>query len=146
MTHLQQTSIAEIALSRIIGIVVFLVFVGVLNLVTTQSPGPVLVQATPFVNANVGLILLFSVLFFAGDLSRALKFPLNLPGPIFNAAASVLLLGFIAKIFVLVDAINGMMIFSILERLLPILTPLVFFVVLISGYYEILTGSKKRDE
>jgi hypothetical protein len=145
MTRRQQTSIAEIALSRIIGIVVFLVFVGVLNLVANPSSGPVLMQATAFVNTNLGQILFFSVLFLAGDLSRVLGFPLNLAGPIFNAAASVLLVGFIAKIFVLVDTINGMMLFAVIERLLPILSLLVFFVVLISGYYEILTSPGKHD-
>jgi hypothetical protein len=102
-------------------------------------------QATAFVNTNLGQILFFSVLFLAGDLSRVLGFPLNLAGPIFNAAASVLLVGFIAKIFVLVDTINGMMLFAVIERLLPILSLLVFFVVLISGYYEILTSPGKHD-
>jgi hypothetical protein len=144
MTHRQQTSIAEIALSRITGIVIFLIFVALLNLVAGPSSGPVLSHATTFVNANVGLILAFSVLFFIGDLSSALGFPWNLPGPVFNAAGAVLMLGVLARLFVFVDAITGITIFSVFERLLPILAPLVFFIVLAAGYWAILTDGQKR--
>ncbi|WP_243670460.1 hypothetical protein [Methanoculleus chikugoensis] len=101
-------------------------------------PGTDLPSVVEFLNANLGLLILISVIFLVGDLfGGALPLPLNLPGPIFCAFGAVLLVIFIVRLFLLVGEIAGVGFFSVLEGgalSLPVYL-LVFIVVLIAGGY-----------
>lgn len=143
MGERRKESVAEVLVSRVIGIVVFLIVLGILNILAgAYVQAPIFLQVVEFLNANLGLLILISVIFLVGDLfGGALPLPLNLPGPIFCAFGAVLLVIFIVRLFLLVGEIAGVGFFSVLEGgalSLPVYL-LVFIVVLIAGYIGLFT-------
>jgi len=141
MGERRKESVAEVLVSRVIGIVVFLIVLGILNILAgAYVQAPIFLQVVGFLNANLGLLILVSVIFLIGDLFGALPFPLNLPGPIFCAFGAVLLVIFIVRLFLLVGEIAGVGFFSVLEGALSLpVYLLVFIVVLIAGYIGLFT-------
>ncbi|MFA7199548.1 MAG: hypothetical protein WC093_09670 [Methanoculleus sp.] len=137
----EKESIAGILVSRIGGFIIFLVLLGVLNLLAgTYVQAPVFVQIVAFLNANLGLLLLITALFLVGDLFGALLFPLNLPGPVFSAAGAVFLVMFLSRLFSLVGDITGVEFFALLETFALPVYLLVFVIALISGYFALFMG------
>ncbi|BBL68845.1 hypothetical protein [Methanoculleus chikugoensis] len=141
MGERRKESVAEVLVSRVIGIVVFLIVLGILNILAgAYVQAPIFLQVVEFLNANLGLLILISVIFLVGDLFGALPLPLNLPGPIFCAFGAVLLVIFIVRLFLLVGEIAGVGFFSVLEGALSLpVYLLVFIVVLIAGYIGLFT-------
>jgi hypothetical protein len=146
MNARRKESVVEILFSRIIGIVIFLILLGILNLLAgTYIHNPIFLQIVVFLNDNVGLLILITVLLLSGDLFSALAFPLNLPGPVFNAVGALFIVTFIIRLFLLVDDITGIGVFSILASLAFIIYPLVFIIALISGYVTIFTRLQRNE-
>ncbi|WP_214020686.1 hypothetical protein [Methanoculleus sp.] len=136
MGERSQESVAEVLISRIIGLVVFLIVLGILNVLAgAYVQTPIFLQIVAFLNVNLGLLILITAIFLIGDLFGALAFPLNLPGPIFGAVGAVLLVMFLFRLFSLVGEVTGIEVFSLFERALALpVYALVFIVVLIGGY------------
>ncbi|HOI12940.1 MAG TPA: hypothetical protein PLG75_03745 [Methanoculleus sp.] len=136
MGERKKESIGEVLISRIIGIVIFLIVLAILNILSgTYVQNPIFLQIVAFLNANLGLLILISVIFLVGDLFGALAFPLNLPGPVFGAVGAVFLVMFLFRLFLLVGEITGVEVFALFERAfaLPVYI-LVFIVALVGGY------------
>lgn len=135
-------SIAGVFISRAVGIVAFLILLGVLNILADVSIRmPVYLQVVGFLNANLGLLILIAALFLIGDLFGALVFPLNLPGPIVSAFGAVYLVIFLVRLFLLVSAITGVGLFSVAGRALTLPVYLfVFIIALVAGYIGLFTG------
>jgi len=101
---------------------------------------PIFLQIVEFLNANLGLLILISVLFLIGDLFGALPLPLSLPGPVFGASGAVLLVIFLVRLFLLIGEITGVEVFSVLEGALALPVYLfVFVIALIAGYIGLFT-------
>jgi hypothetical protein len=140
----KQQSIADIVLYRIIGIGIFLIVVLVLNYLAGTGTYPVVSTMADFLNENVGLILLFSILFLFGEIFAALSFPLSLPGPVFNAFGGVFLVMFLLRILIFVDGLTGITLFGVLESLAQTFYLIVFFATLIGGYIGIFSPKIRR--
>jgi len=140
MDEYRKKSLIGIFLSRIAGIIIFLIILGVLNILAAGIHVQMFHQVVAFLNANIGLILILSLFFLIGDLFGALTFPLNLPAPLFNAVGGVLIVVFIFRVFLLVDAINGMQIFGALSVIEYLVYPAVFIIALIAGYASIFAS------
>lgn len=140
MDEYRKKSLIGIFLSRIAGIIIFLIILGVLNILAAGIHVQMFHQVVAFLNANIGLILILSLFFLIGDLFGALTFPLNLPAPLFNAIGGVLIVAFIFRVFLLVDAINGMQIFGALSAIEFLVYPAVFIIALIAGYASIFAS------
>ena len=136
MGERRKESVVGVLVSRLIGIVVFLILLGILNaLAGAYIQSPTFLRVVAFLNANIGLLILIAVIFLAGDLFGTLTFPLNLPGPVFGAAGAVFVVMFLFRLFVLVGEITGVGIFSVFHGTLALLVYIfVFIVVLIGGY------------
>ncbi len=142
MTERTQQSIAGILLSRIVGIIVFLILLGLLNILAESVlHGAIFQQVVAFLNANVWLLILITVILLIGELFGALVFPLNLPAPIFSAIGSVFIVLFIFRVFDLAATISGVAVLRIFESFAYLIYPLVFLVVLIGGYITIAVES-----
>lgn len=126
--------ISQVVLERITGLIVFLIFVIIVNLLADSTANQTIVLTANFVNENFWLILLFSILFFLGEFFGVMAFPLNIPAPVFNATAGVLLVAFLFRIFLLVDEITGITIFGHFSSLVVLLYVFVFCVILGAGY------------
>ncbi|WP_332450075.1 hypothetical protein [Methanoculleus sp.] len=138
----KKESIAGILVSRIGGFIVFLILLGILNLLAgAYVQAPVFVQIVAFLNANLGPLLLITALFLIGDLFGALLFPLNLPGPVFGAAGAVFLVMFLFRLFVLVGEITDVEAFALFERAFAVpVYVIVFIIALIGGYISLFVG------
>jgi hypothetical protein len=129
-----------IFVSRMIGIICFLIVVvlaNILNLVYVSSP-PVYHSGVTLLNENFWLLILVAIIFLVADLFGAFPFPLNLPAPIIRAFGSVFCIAVIQIIFQWVDGISGTTLYQFFWLSSFILVPLVFLIVLASGYYEIM--------
>jgi len=136
MGERRKESVAEVLVSRIIGLIIFLIVLGILNILAgAYVQTPIFLQIVAFLNANLGLLILITAIFLIGDLFGALAFPLNLPGPIFGAVGAVFLVMFLFRLFSLVGEITGVEVFALFEKTLALpVYMLVFIVVLIGGY------------
>jgi hypothetical protein len=149
MGEYKKQSLIGIFLSRIAGIIVFLIILGILNILAEGIRVVMFHQVVGFLNANIGLILALSLFFLIGDLFGALTFPLNLPAPLFNAVGGVLIVAFIFRMFLLVDAMTGLTVFEMIGAIEFMVYPVVFIIVLIAGYASIFAsccGSKSGSK
>lgn len=141
MTKATGESVPGILISRIAGFVVFLILLGILNLIAGYYRGGIFLEVVGFLNANLGLLVLITAVFLVADLFGALRFPLNLPAPLVNAVAAVFLVAFLIRLFVLVAEISGARVFLLFEEFSFLISAAVFLIVLIGGYAVLLTAA-----
>lgn len=146
MTESSYRSIPRIVLQRVFGLILFFVLLSIANHLAFFTENPLNYQIIQFLNSNIWLIIVMSIIFLFGDLFNALIFPFNLPAPLFNASASVILVAFLFRILSLIDIILDEQIFLIFNRIAFIVYPLVFIIVLIGGYLAIIVKLLKTDE
>jgi hypothetical protein len=132
-----QPSLAYTAISRIIGIVVFLILIVILNILIRQVSSPFFHSFVFFLNANLWLVLLFSIFLMFGDLLRAVFFPLNLPYPLFSGTGSVLFLMFLFRFMDFIDRELALGFFQYIGWIYYLLAPILFLIVLACGYIDI---------
>jgi hypothetical protein len=121
-----------------IGIIIFLIIVVLANILTYYVSSPVYVAGVLFLNENFWLLLLISIILMAGDLFFAFPFPLNLPGPIIRAIGSVFVIAFMLHVFQWVDTVAATSLYSFVWVLSFVIIPVVFIIVMVSGYFEIM--------
>jgi hypothetical protein len=138
MGQYRRKPLSWIFLSRMIGIIIFLIIVVLANLLTHYVSNSFYNSCVMFLNENFWLLIIIAFILLAGDIFGVFVFPLNLPSPIIKAIGSVFFIFFILSLIRWVDTIaftNFYYPFLFISYLLAVL---VFLVVLISGYYEIL--------
>ncbi len=124
--------------TRMIGIISFLIIVVLANILTHYVQNTVYLSGVAFLNDNFWLIVLIGIVLFVADIFAAFPFPLDLPAPVIRAIGSVFVIAFVLRVFEWVDLMTGNNIYHFFWLLSFIVVPLVFLLVLISGYYEIL--------
>jgi hypothetical protein len=146
MTRTPPKSPSGAIISGLIGIILFLILLIVLRAIANHIHSPFFTGFVDFLYANVVLVILFSILFMLGEVFEARDYPLNLPFPIFKAVGSVLLVAFIIRILVFIDTYFTLGMGSAILVLKIILYPLMFLIVLITGYVSIFSPSKCGKE
>jgi hypothetical protein len=124
--------------SRMIGIICFLIVVVLANILKFYVSSPVYQSGIVFLNENFWLFIIIAIIFLVADLFGAFPFPLNLPAPIIRAFGSVFCIQVMLIIFQWVDGITGTTLYHFFWLISFLLIPLVFLIVLVSGYYEIM--------
>jgi hypothetical protein len=138
MWQYRNKPLSWVFVSRMIGIICFLIFVVLANILKFYLSDPVFLSGVTFLNKNFWLLVLIAIILLAADLFGAFPFPLNLPAPIIRAFGSVFCIAVIQIIFQWVDNISGTNLYQFFWLTSFILVPLVFLIVLASGYYEIM--------
>ena len=138
MLHDRNKPLSWIFVSRMILIICFFIIIVLANILKFYIPNPVYQSGVMFLNANFWLFILIAVIFLAADLFGAFPFPLNLPEPIIRAFGSVFCIAFILLFFQWLDSIYGTALYQFFWLTTFILVPIVFLIVLASGYYEIM--------
>ena len=129
-----EKSLGWVFVTRMIGILTFLIVIVLANILKSIYPGGA--PVVEFLNANFWLLLLIGIILFIAEIFTAFPFPLDLPAPIIRAFGSVFIITFLLAVvrWLIVSAeINNL--FQILSILVA---PIVFLLVLATGYYEIL--------
>jgi hypothetical protein len=138
MWHDRNKPLSWIFVSRMMLIICFLIVVVLANILIFYVPNPIYQSGVMFLNTNFWLFILIAVIFLAADLFGAFPFPLNLPAPIIRAFGSVFCIAFILLFFQWFDTIYGTTLYQFFWLTSFILVPIVFLIVLVSGYYEIM--------
>ncbi|MEA3514548.1 MAG: hypothetical protein U9R34_03670 [Nanoarchaeota archaeon] len=133
---MKNKTVLGVTLSRLIGLVVFLLILGLLNYI--QFNNIINLQVVNFLNQNLGVIIILSILFYLGELFSIFRFPLNIPSPLFNSLGGIFLVGFIFRIFYMLGKVLNQDAFFAFKFLEPFAIILVFVIVIISGYIKIV--------
>jgi len=138
IVHCRTKSFGWVFASRMIGIICFLIVVVLANILTYYVSNPFFHSGVSFINENFWLLMLIAIILFAGAIFGAFPFPLNLPAPIIRAIGSVFCIAFILRVFQWVDVVASTTLYQLFWYLSFIIVPLVFLIVLASGYFEIM--------
>jgi hypothetical protein len=146
----KQHSLGWVFVSRMIGIICFLIVVVLANILTYYVNSPLYHSGVDFLNLNFWLLILIGIIIFVADIFGAFPFPLNLPAPVIKAIGSVFIIAFVLRVFEWVDSTTGNNIYHYFWLLSFVIVPIVFIIVLLAGYYEIICDlwakAKLRDQ
>jgi hypothetical protein len=131
-------SFCWVFVSRMIGIIGFLIVVVLANILMYYVSNPLYHSGVGFINDNFWLLLLIAIILFVGAIFGSFPFPLNLPEPIIKAIGSVFCIAFFLRMFQWVDSVAATNLYPIFWFLSFLIVPLVFLIVLVSGYFEIM--------
>ena len=87
--------------------------------------------------SNFWLLLFILIILFVADIFGTFAFPLNLPAPIIRAFGSAFCIAFILIVFQWVDNTYGTTVSQFFWLIPSLIVPLVFLIVLVTGYYVI---------
>jgi hypothetical protein len=121
-----------------IGIIGFLIVVVLANILMYYVSNPLYHSGVGFINENFWLLLLIAIILFVGAIFGSFPFPLNLPEPIIKAIGSVFCIAFFLRTFQWVDSVATTNLYPMFWFLSFLIVPLVFLLVLASGYFEIM--------
>ncbi len=138
-------SLFWIIFSRLISIIAFFLLVATINYMSDYITNPTFGAIAVFLDANMMFVVLIAVLFLIAEIFDALRFPFNLPAPLFNSLGAVSLISFIFAIVALVDTITDKDFSSALIWLTPFIYPLVFIIILILGYLSIFAERRAAE-
>ena len=146
MTRKKQRSIEWILISGILGIIIFLIIMAVLTYYSLSTENPMLRGIVQLLTDNISLIIILGILFMIADIFHAFSFPMNLPGPLFSATASVFLIAFLFNIIAYFHQTFEWPVFPSLQIVEFLAYPLIFMIVLLAGYMSISSQLKEKAE
>jgi hypothetical protein len=138
MGQYRKKPLSWVFVSRMIGIICFLIIVVLANILTYYVTNSFYNSGVTFLNDNFWLLIIIAVVLLAADISDAVSFPFNLPAPLIRAIGSVFFILFILRAIQFVDNNAFTNFYTASWYLAFLIVPLIFLVVLISGYYTIL--------
>ncbi|NTU99755.1 MAG: hypothetical protein HGA55_01355 [Methanoregulaceae archaeon] len=133
----KKRSAYTVLVSGLIGLTLCIVFLLIMSMIANTYRLPLLTAFVDFLYANLVLIIALSVLFMAGEVFETFSYPFNLLFPAFNAFASVLLVLFLIRMLEFFEIFFTISISSAIVMLQWILFPLIFIVVIVTGYLSI---------
>jgi len=130
-------SFFSVVITGFLGILFFLILVGILNIVAIYVDNHIYLTIVSFVNRNILLLLLISVIIFIANIFEVFIFPFNIVYPIINAVGAVFWVVFIFRALKLVSQLTGEHIHAIFFPFYLLALVLVPVIVLIVGYIHI---------
>jgi hypothetical protein len=130
-------------LSHLVGLIVYLVVLGILNLVANAYPDSIWHGLIGFLNATVWVVVVLSVLNLFADLVLGLPYPTNLPGPVIRAVAAAGTAWYMVQLLLEVDRLFGLGVFLALAPLAVLLYAAVFLLVLVGESVRLVTAQRR---
>jgi hypothetical protein len=138
MWQYRKKPLSWVFVSRMIGIICFLIIVVLANILTYYVSNPVFTSCITFLNENFWLLILVVVILLVADIFDAISFPFNLPAPLIRAIGCVFFLLFILRVIEFADSFAATNFYTPAWYFAFLVVPLIFIIVLVSGYYAIL--------
>ena len=138
MVRCRSKSLGWVFATQMIGIISLLIMVVLTNILTHYISNPTFYSGVSFINENFWLLVLIAVILLVGAIFSAFPFPFNLPAPIIRAIGSVFCIAFILRVFQWIDLVASTALYPVFWFLSFIIVPLVFLIVLVSGYFAIM--------
>jgi hypothetical protein len=148
MVRFQKKPLSWIFVSRMMAIICFLIVVVLATILTTvTTPDGTFQQAADgLLFSNFWLLLFILVILFVADIFGTFTFPLNLPAPIIRAFGSAFCITYILIVFQWIDDNYGTTISQFSWLIPSFIVPLVFLIVLVTGYYGIFRQLSEQPE
>ena len=124
----------------IAGILIFLILLGIANLLTAYVSNPIFYSVVNFLNQNILFIVLISIVLLFGELFSVLIFPFNVFYPLFNAVGGALWVVFIFRLFEFIDSMTDAGLIELFGQFYGPAIVLVFVIVIIVGYVHVFLG------
>ena len=137
--------IERLIINRVASFIIFLLLVIVLNIMVSYIGFSLFQDIVDFLNNNIlfiGLIVLFFVL---GEVFGMLKFPFNLPYPLFSAVGALFILYFIFDVFDFLISVSSINIAIPFNLIFFVIAIILFFAILITGYYHIFKNIPEKQ-
>ena len=138
MWQYRKKPLSWVFVSRMIGIICFLIIVVLANILTYYITNSFFNSGVIFLNDNFWLLIIIAIVLLAADISDAFSFPFNLPAPLIRAIGSVFFILFVLRVIQFVDNNASTNLYTPSWYLAFLVVPLIFLIVLASGYYAIL--------
>jgi len=130
-------------LSHLVGLVVYLVVLGILNLVASAYPDSTWHGLIGFLNATVWVVVVLSVINLLADLVLDLPFPTSLPGPFLRAVAAAATAWYVVQLLFEIDRLFDLGLFLALAPLAVLLYAAIFLLVLVGETIRLVTGQRR---
>ncbi len=132
-------SVAKLLVYRLIGFLVFLSLMVALNILVTYTTVPIFSEFVIFLNNHLVFVSWIALFLVLGEVFILLRYPFNIPYPLFNSAGALLVVYFFADFFIFLMSYSQTQFLPVetLNIIFFIAGMLVFFIVLIVGYYKI---------
>jgi hypothetical protein len=139
MVRFQKKPLSWIFVSRMMTIICFLIVMVLAKILATVTTPEGIFQnaANGILFSNFWLLLFILIILFVADIFGTFAFPLNLPAPIIRAFGSAFCIAFILIVFQWVDNTYGTTVSQFFWLIPSLIVPLVFLIVLVTGYYVI---------
>ena len=131
--------VMKIILSKLIGFLIFILLIGLLNLLTLFIKASLYVNAVNVINGSIWTLIALGLLFTIAEIFWALDYPWDIPAPFFSAISSMFLTSFIIT---MLEFVLGKGFLGGLEWIIYVI---VFLIVLISGFMKIYAEYKRRN-
>lgn len=130
-------------MADLVGLVVYLIVLGILNLVARAYPSSIWHGLIAFLNATVWVVVALSALNVLAAIVLDLPFPTSLPGPFLRAFAGAGTAWYVVQLLFEVDRLFGIGVFL---SLAPLAVPLyvAVFLLVLAGELVQLIGAERR--
>ncbi|MFA5174525.1 MAG: hypothetical protein WC438_05070 [Candidatus Pacearchaeota archaeon] len=136
----QIKSIVNIVVHKVIGLLIFLIFLWLMSLIASYIPLQIFSNIVVFLKDNLYWIIIITIISIFAEGFGTLTFPFNLPAPLLSAIESVLIISILFKIWLGLDAsIN-----TGINVPINLVYILIFLVVLLFGYLKIISKHSKE--
>jgi hypothetical protein len=123
-------------ISRIIGLIIFIAIMVILNIYYPSNA--IAASIIGFLNDNFLFIIIMSSILLVADIFYSFIIPFSLPAPVFGAIGSIFMVTFIFRIFAFIGTVLQEDVLVYISWVRWIIYPIVFIIVLVSGYASIL--------
>jgi hypothetical protein len=131
-------------LSHLVSLLIYLVVLGILNLVAHAYPESIWHGLVAFLNATVWVVVVLAVLNLLADLVLNLPFPTSLPGALLRAVAAAATVWYMVQILFEVDRLFGLGLFLPFAPLAMLLYAAIFLLVLVGESARLVTAERRR--
>jgi hypothetical protein len=139
MVRFQKKPMSWIFVTRMMTIICFLIVMVMAKILTTITTPDSMFQnaADGILFSNFWFLLFILIILFVADIFGTFAFPFNLPAPIIRAFGSAFCIAFILIVFQWFDTNYGTALSQFFWLIPSVIVPLVFLIVLVTGYYVI---------
>lgn len=131
--------------SGLSGMVIFVILVYLANIIVPYVNNYTYWKFVYFINVNVALILLISIVSFLGDLVYLLNFPFDVPAPIFKTVSAMMGISFVFNLISFIDLLLKIHIYNILKPFEDTIYLIVIIVFLVLGYAMVINKKRRED-
>jgi len=132
--------------NTVISFMLFILVLGVLNVINWAIYNSSLDSIVSFINSNFLLIVLITILSLFGEIFMSLKFPFDMPGPLFTAVNSIFIIKLIFNIFLFTQNYITINFPYSLDFIYLMIATLVFIIILIVDYIKIFLKTRKKKK